>query len=98
MKSILHPKNAQSFSYLNSQDGDIFVSPDHPIHLSEPWTQQSQGCQRPGDFIYLPRSFIQPKIDEEEEENKRNISYTTTSSSTTTGINRYLEYMNLIHV
>lgn len=34
------------------------VSPDHPIHASSPWTQQSQGCGRPGDFIYLPRSFV----------------------------------------
>ena len=42
-----------------SQDGDIFVSPDHPIHSSLPWTQQSQGCGRPGDFVYLPRSFVE---------------------------------------
>ena len=40
------------------QDGDIFVSPDHPISGSAPWTQQSQGCGRPGDFVYLPRSFV----------------------------------------
>ena len=40
------------------QDGDIFVSPDHPLHSGAPWTQQSQGCGRPGDFVYLPRSFV----------------------------------------
>ena len=41
------------------QDGDIFVSPDHPLHSGAPWTQQSQGCGRPGDFVYLPRSFVE---------------------------------------
>ena len=43
---------------MTSQDGDIFVSPDHPLHSGSPWTQQSQGCGRPGDFVYLPRSFV----------------------------------------
>ena len=42
---------------LTTQDGDIFVSPDHPLHSGSPWTQQSQGCGRPGDFVYLPRSY-----------------------------------------
>ena len=35
------------------------MSVDHPIHNSAAWTQQSQGCARPGDFIYLPRSSLQ---------------------------------------
>ena len=39
-------------------EGDIFIGPDHPIYGSEPWTQQSQSCGNPGDFIYVPRSFI----------------------------------------
>ena len=47
-----------SFLCLFSQDGDIFVSNDHPEHGDRPWTQQSLGCGRPGDFIYLPQSFI----------------------------------------
>ena len=41
-----------------SQDGDIFVTADHPLHSGSPWTQQSQGCGRPGDFVHLPRSFV----------------------------------------
>ncbi len=34
------------------------MKPDHPVHRDRPWTQQSRGCARPGDFIYLPRSFL----------------------------------------
>jgi hypothetical protein len=25
-----------------------------------PWTQQSRGCGAPGDFLYLPYSFLAP--------------------------------------
>ena len=51
VKFIINPS-------LTTQDGDIFVSPDHPLHSGSPWTQQSQGCGRPGDLVYLPRSFV----------------------------------------
>jgi len=47
-----------SFSPSPWQDGDFLVSGDHPVHGERPWTQQSLGCGRPGDFIYLPRSFV----------------------------------------
>eukprot|EP00095_Tigriopus_kingsejongensis_P007044 maker-scaffold146_size311726-snap-gene-1.20 protein:Tk07044 transcript:maker-scaffold146_size311726-snap-gene-1.20-mRNA-1 annotation:"epithelial chloride channel" len=43
---------------VNTNSGDIYVSPDHPLYNDEPWTQQSLGCGQPGDFIYLPRSCI----------------------------------------
>ncbi|QQP40877.1 Epithelial chloride channel proteinlike, partial [Caligus rogercresseyi] len=33
---------------------DIMIGLDHPIKKSEPWTQQSLGCSKPGDFIYIP--------------------------------------------
>ncbi len=33
---------------------------DHPDQRDLPWTQQSLGCGKPGDFIYVPRSFISP--------------------------------------
>lgn len=44
--------------FLMFQNGDIYVSLDHPIYNDEPWTQQSMGCGQPGDFIYLPRSCM----------------------------------------
>ena len=40
------------------QTGDLLVAGDHPLHGAFPWTQQSLGCGRPGDFIYLPYSFL----------------------------------------
>ena len=57
-----------------SQDGDIFVSADHPLHSGSPWTQQSQGCSRPGDFVYLPRSFVAGIADDNPQSDKRNQS------------------------
>ena len=33
---------------------------DHPVHGSFPWTQQSLGCGHPGEFVYLPYSFLAP--------------------------------------
>ncbi len=54
----------KSFKLLNIiclQDADVLVSVDHPVHRGRPWTQQSQSCGRPGDFVYLPRSFLGTK-------------------------------------
>ena len=42
------------------QTGDILVGGDHPVHGSFPWTQQSLGCGHPGEFVYLPYSFLAP--------------------------------------
>ncbi len=66
------------------------MSPDHPVHRNQPWTQQSRGCERPGDFIYLPKSFLginkeqndtyltenDPEMDEEERERLDEIGLT----------------------
>ena len=60
--------------FFPSQDGDIFVSADHPLHSGSPWTQQSQGCGRPGDFVYLPRSFLAGVVDDNPMSDKRNQS------------------------
>ena len=42
------------------QTGDILIAEDHPVNGAFPWTQQSMGCGRPGEFVYLPYSFIAP--------------------------------------
>ena len=42
------------------QTGDILVAGDDPVHGSFPWTQQSLGCGQPGEFVYLPYSFLAP--------------------------------------
>ena len=68
-----------------SQDGDIFVSPDHPLHSGSPWTQQSQGCGRPGDFVYLPRSFLAGVIvDDNPPSDNRNQSSAAAANSNAT--------------
>jgi len=40
--------------------GDVLIGDDHPVHGSFPWTQQSLGCGHPGEFVYLPYSFLEP--------------------------------------
>lgn len=40
------------------QAADFYIGHDHPIYKRAPWTQQSLGCGQPGDFIYIPASFI----------------------------------------
>ena len=42
------------------QTGDILVAGDHPVHGAFPFTQQSLGCGQPGEFTYLPYSFLAP--------------------------------------
>ena len=37
---------------------DFYIGHDHPTYKRAPWTQQSLGCGQPGDFVYLPASFI----------------------------------------
>ena len=46
--------------FFHFQTGDILVAGDHPVHGSFPWTQQSLGCGQPGEFVYLPYSFLAP--------------------------------------
>ena len=38
----------------------MLVGEDHPVKGAFPWTQQSRGCGSPGDFLYLPYSFLSP--------------------------------------
>lgn len=38
----------------------MLVAEDHPVNGAFPWTQQSMGCGQPGEFVYLPYSFIGP--------------------------------------
>lgn len=41
--------------YVTSSSGerpDFRVGPTHPVFGDGAWTQQSQGCGRPGDFVY----------------------------------------------
>jgi calcium-activated chloride channel regulator 4 len=42
------------------QTGDILVAEDHPVQGAFPWTQQAMGCGHPGEYVYLPYSFIAP--------------------------------------
>ena len=49
-----------NFCLCKFQTGDILVGENHPVRGSEPWTQQSQGCGRPGEFIYLPYPSVSP--------------------------------------
>lgn len=37
---------------------DIILGSQHPVHGDRPFTQQSKGCGRPGDFIYLPHTYL----------------------------------------
>ncbi|XP_047110046.1 calcium-activated chloride channel regulator 1-like [Schistocerca piceifrons] len=37
----------------SGETADIRVSVPHPVFGDSTWTQQSQGCGQPGDFIYL---------------------------------------------
>ena len=48
------------FTNSRPQTGDILIAEDHPVNGAFPWTQQSMGCGRPGEFVYLPYSFIAP--------------------------------------
>lgn len=41
---------------------DVFIGLPHPVHGDALWTQQSQGCGRPGDAIYSSyRLFQEPR-------------------------------------
>ncbi|CAL4166788.1 unnamed protein product, partial [Meganyctiphanes norvegica] len=39
-------------------DAHIQVAGSHPVFGSKPWTQQSQGCGRPGDFIQFGAELL----------------------------------------
>lgn len=39
-------------------EGHIRVTEPHPVFGSRPWTQQSQGCGRPGDFIQVGEDIL----------------------------------------
>ena len=41
-----------------SQDTDIHIGQDHPVHRKSPFTQQSRGCGLQGDFISFPYRFF----------------------------------------
>ncbi|KAK8744770.1 hypothetical protein OTU49_000604, partial [Cherax quadricarinatus] len=41
-------------------EGHIRVSEPHPVFGARPWTQQSQGCGRQGDFIQLSGDLLRP--------------------------------------
>ncbi|XP_040572453.1 calcium-activated chloride channel regulator 1 [Lepeophtheirus salmonis] len=43
---------------ISSKRPDIIIGVDHPIKKNDPWTQQSLGCSQPGDFIYIPHTFL----------------------------------------
>lgn len=41
---------------------DVHIGLPHPVHGDALWTQQSQGCGRPGDAIYAShRLFQEPR-------------------------------------
>ena len=42
------------------QTGDIMVGTEHPKHGYEAWAQQSQGCGRQGEFMYVPYDILLP--------------------------------------
>nr|XP_045589593.1 calcium-activated chloride channel regulator 4-like [Procambarus clarkii] len=41
-------------------EGHIRITEPHPVFGARPWTQQSQGCGRPGDFIQLSGDLLRP--------------------------------------
>jgi len=44
------------------ETADVRVGLPHPVHGDALWTQQSQGCGRPGDVIYAGhRLFHEPR-------------------------------------
>lgn len=54
------PLSPACLSPSSRKTGDILIASDHPVHGSFPWTQQSMGCGKPGEFVYLPYSFLAP--------------------------------------
>ena len=70
---------------LSSQQAtDFYIGHDHPIYKRAPWTQQSLGCGQPGDFIYIPASFIwsshHPARKSQQDEGNSSTTEETTSS------------------
>ncbi|XP_076054076.1 uncharacterized protein LOC143032832 [Oratosquilla oratoria] len=41
------------------ENAALRMGPRHPIFGDTPWTQQTQGCGRQGDFVYLSEEFVQ---------------------------------------
>ncbi|CAL4069388.1 unnamed protein product [Meganyctiphanes norvegica] len=52
--SVPSPKGIISIPF----DAHIQVAGSHPVFGSKPWTQQSQGCGRPGDFIQFGAELL----------------------------------------
>ena len=42
----------------NSSKYDMIIGPYDKSETGIPWTQQSFGCREPGDFIYIPSTFL----------------------------------------
>ncbi|CAG7835179.1 unnamed protein product [Allacma fusca] len=55
---------AQLTSASTASKAAFIVGNDHPIFGSLPFTQQSRGCGKPGDFISLGYKFFLPSITE----------------------------------
>ncbi|CAL4243850.1 unnamed protein product, partial [Meganyctiphanes norvegica] len=47
-----------------STTAHIRISTPHPVFESRPWTQQSQGCGKQGDFIQLGSDMLKAKTNE----------------------------------
>ena len=48
---------AVNISQFQGTDVVITGSP-HPVHRDSPFTQQSRGCGKAGEFISLPKTFL----------------------------------------
>ena len=46
----------QEHQHFQGQNPNVIVGPYN--QQSNLWTQQSQGCQHPGDFVYLPQTAL----------------------------------------
>lgn len=42
-----------------TQPAHMLISPPHPVFADAPWTQQSGGCGRQGDFIQMGVGFLE---------------------------------------
>ncbi|CAL4185666.1 unnamed protein product, partial [Meganyctiphanes norvegica] len=42
----------------------VHVTESHPVFGANPWTQQSQGCGQPGDFIQMGAEFLRDTYDD----------------------------------